>query len=159
MRDEDIDEDSADIRVEAVIFSLVSFFILVDFRGREVGFFSWVVSLARPWDFADVCFSGNLGGIGSAGSTDNFEVVRWGGAGAVFGRIEVLASSRFVSFVGPDEIAFLLPPIADFLAIFVAFVAATIDEERDEFEAERGLGGFFSSFSRISGSEKENYER
>ena len=40
MRDEDIDEDSADIRVEAVIFSLISFFILVDFRGREVGFFS-----------------------------------------------------------------------------------------------------------------------
>ena len=61
--------------------------------------------------------------------------------------------------MGPDEIALLLAPIADFLAVFVALVAATIDEERDEFEAERGLGGFFSSFSRISGSEKENYER
>lgn len=40
MRDEDMEEDSADIRVEAVIFSFVSFFTLVDFRGSEVGFLS-----------------------------------------------------------------------------------------------------------------------
>jgi len=62
-----------------------------------------------------------------------------------------LVDSRFASFEGPDEIAFLFPLIADLLAVFEALVEA-IDEVRDEFEAERGLGGFFSSFSRISGS-------
>ena len=36
IRDEDIEEDSVDIREEVVIFSIVSFFIL-DFSGREVG--------------------------------------------------------------------------------------------------------------------------
>jgi len=55
----------------------------------------------------------------------------------------------------PDEIVFLFPLIADLLPVFVALVEA-IDEVRDEFEAERGLGGFFSSFSRISGSETKN---
>lgn len=62
-----------------------------------------------------------------------------------------MVDSRFASFEVPDEIVFLFPLIADLLAVFVALVEA-IDEVRDEFEAERGLGGFFSSFSRISGS-------
>lgn len=53
--------------------------------------------------------------------------------------------------------AFLFPPMADFLAVLVVeALFEAIDDVRDEFEAERGLGGFFSSFSRISGSETQN---
>ena len=101
--------------------------------------------------FAGVCFSGNLGGTGSAGSTDNFEVVRCGGAGAVFGRTRPFVD--FVSFEGVEQVEFLLVPAADRLGGLDAFVDAT-EDARDELEADRGLGGFFSIFSRISGSKK-----